>query len=247
MSEIAIIGGSGFTHLKALEITRREVVHTPFGEPSAPMTHGLLDGQPVVFLPRHGPGHTIPPHKINYRANIWALYNAGVSQVIAIAAVGGISEDMAPGMLVIPDQIIDYTYARPQTFFENDLAQVTHIDFTWPYCTDVSEALVSGAQAAGVKHVVGATYGAAQGPRLETAMEIQRMEQDGCNIVGMTGMPETSLAREIGLCYASCALVVNWAAGKSERPITLQDIEHNLNEGMLNVRAVLEQAIPEIA
>jgi len=244
MAEIAIIGGSGFSQLKTLEVIRKEVIHTPFGEPSAPLMHGLLAGVPVVFLPRHGPGHTIPPHKINYRANIWALKSLQVSHVISVAAVGGITEKMEPCALAVPDQIIDYTYGRHHTFFENDLAEVTHIDFSRPYCAEVREALIKGAQAADLSIQTEATYGTVQGPRLETAMEIRRMEQDGCDLVGMTGMPETALAREFGLCYAACALVVNWAAGKSPGEISLKDIETNLSKGMLYVHRLMEHAVP---
>ncbi|MCU7960689.1 MAG: S-methyl-5'-thioinosine phosphorylase [gamma proteobacterium symbiont of Bathyaustriella thionipta] len=244
MTEIAIIGGSGFSRLKSLQITRKEVIHTPYGEASAPLMHGLLAGVPVVFLPRHGPGHTIPPHKINYRANIWALKSIEVCNVISVAAVGGITGNMEPGVLAVPDQIIDYTYGRHQTFFENDLTKVTHIDFTRPYCEAVRQALIQGAQKSAQQVQTHATYGAVQGPRLETAMEIHRMEQDGCDLVGMTGMPEAALAREFGLCYATLALVVNWAAGKSPGEISLQEIEANLEEGMLCVHRLMEQAVP---
>jgi len=239
MTELAIIGGSGFTNLQELEIVRKEVVHTPFGEPSAPLTHGIFNGLNVVFLPRHGTAHTIPPHKVNYRANLWALKHIGVERIVGVAAVGGIRSDMAPGCIVIPDQIIDYTYGRHHTFFENDLTHVTHIDFTEPYDALLREALLKAAEMVGVKVIKNGTYGATQGPRLETAQEINRMEKDGCDLVGMTGMPETALARELGMAYACCAVVVNWGAGRSEGPITMEEIDFHLNSGMKNVRKLL--------
>jgi 5'-deoxy-5'-methylthioadenosine phosphorylase len=247
MTTVAIIGGSGLTKLKNLHITRREVICTPYGEPSAPMVFGQLSGREAVFLPRHGPGHTIPPHEVNYRANIWALKQTGVTKVIAVNAVGGISPDfLAPGTLVIPDQIIDYTYGRAHTFFGSEHKQVTHVDFTYPYCDELRKVLIEAAKRAKL-HVRGhGTYGATQGPRFETAAEILRMERNGADIVGMTGMPEAGLARELELCYASISVVVNPAAGKSKETISLKEIEKNLETGMANVRTLLEQTIPLI-
>lgn len=244
MQLVAIIGGSGLTNLKNLEITRREVVRTPFGEPSAPLVFGHLGGQQAVFLPRHGHGHTIPPHEVNYRANIWALKEAGASRVIGVNAVGGITAAMTSGRLVIPDQIIDYTYGREFTYFGNEQKPVTHIDFTWPYCDELRQTLITAAKAAGLDLAEHGTYAATQGPRFETIAEIRRIERDGGDIVGMTGMPETSLARELGLCYASVGLVVNPAAGKAEGVISIREIERTLEHGMANVRRLLEQALP---
>ncbi|MGD8308992.1 MAG: S-methyl-5'-thioinosine phosphorylase [Chromatiales bacterium] len=243
MTELAIIGGSGFTQLEGLEIIRREVVHTPFGEASAPLTHGILNGHRVVFLPRHGAGHTISPHEINYRANIWALHNIGVRRVVAMAAVGGITGRMGPGSIAVPDQIIDYTYGRDHTFFESDLTQVTHIEFSEPYCEELRKRLLAAAEGAGVVVVAGGTYAATQGPRLETAMEVKRLEKDGCDLVGMTGMPEAALARELDLCYAACAIVANWAAGKGEGPITMKQIERTLAASMDRARRLLAELV----
>ena len=239
MGKLGIIGGSGLTRLPPLEVLRREVVHTPFGEPSAPFTHGTFGDQEVVFLPRHGSGHTIPPQKINYRANIWALREIGVDRVIGVAAVGGIRADMGPLTLVLPDQIIDYTYGRKHTFFEDNLTEVKHIDFTYPYCQDLRQSLLGTASAVGETIVPEGTYGATQGPRLETAKEVERLERDGCDIVGMTGMPEAALGRELDICYACCALVVNWAAGKGAGTISLAEIEKNLAVGMDKMRSLL--------
>ncbi|MFV1997301.1 MAG: S-methyl-5'-thioinosine phosphorylase [Acidiferrobacterales bacterium] len=244
MALIAIIGGSGLTNLKNMKITRREVIRTPYGEPSAPMVYGEIEGTEIAFLPRHGPRHTIPPHEINYRANIWALKNAGITRAIAIAAVGGISKNyQSPCSIAIPDQIIDYTYAREHTFFTGADKQVTHVDFTHPYCDELRLSLVKAATNIDLAVISKGTYGATQGPRFETAAEIQRMEIDGADVVGMTGMPEAGLARELGLCYAAIALVVNPAAGKSDSKITLKEIDQNLINGMSQVRRLLESAI----
>lgn len=242
MSEIAIIGGTGLTRLQGLDITHREVVHTPYGEPSGPLTHGELSGQEVVFLARHGYGHTIPPHRINYRANLWALRSMGVSRVIAVAAVGGIREDLRPGTLVIPHQIIDYTWGRAHTFFEDDLEGVVHVDFTDPYCPDLRGRLLAAGAHCDHRVADSGTYGATQGPRLESAAEIDRLERDGCDLVGMTGMPEAALARELELSYACCAVVANRAAGRGEADIH-EEIEGNIRAGMEQVARLLERAI----
>ena len=239
MQALGIIGGSGLTRLQALEVEREEIVATPYGETSAPLTFGRFDGASVIFMPRHGAAHTIPPHRVNYRANLWAMQRVGVERVVGVAAVGGITPPMAPGVLCVPDQVIDYTWGREHTLFEADLASVTHIDFTEPYCESLRRELLRAAVATDVSVHDGGTYAATQGPRLESAAEIARLERDGCDIVGMTGMPEASLARELGLCYASLALSVNWAAGKTEGPITIAEIEHYLQQGMVRARTVL--------
>lgn len=229
--------------LKSLQIARREVVRTPYGEPSGPLTYGALCDREVVFLARHGHGHTIPPHKVNYRANLWALKDASVSTIIAVGAVGGIRTDMKPGELAIPDQIIDYTWGREHTYFEGDLAHVTHVDFTRPYCEALRKRLIQSGQEARLALRESGTYGATQGPRLETAAEIDRMERDGCHMVGMTGMPEAALARELGLCYATCAVVANWAAGREDGEIKMQDIDRHLKAGMEKLRVLLEYVV----
>lgn len=243
---IAIIGGTGLTALDTLKITHRETQSTPYGEPSSPMIHGELGGRSVVFLARHGQHHTLPPHKINYRANLWALHRIGVKQVISIAAVGGIRDDMTPGALAFPDQIVDYTWGRHCTFFEDNLSHVTHIDFTEPYCPTLRERLIEAARALNLEARESCTYAAMQGPRLETAAEIRKLERDGCDIVGMTGMPEAALARELGLRYATCAVVANRAAGKAPGEIAMADIERNLLEGMVKVKALLAEVIPTL-
>lgn len=240
---IAIIGGTGMTRLRDLEILRSETLQTPYGEASAALAIGSLHGREVVFLARHGDSHTIPPHRVNYRANLWALKHLGISRVISVCAVGGITQGAGPGAILIPDQIIDYTWGRAHTLFEDDLDAVTHIDFTEPYCEALRQQLLAAAGRAGINVLSKGTYGATQGPRLETAAEIDRMERDGCDIVGMTGMPEASLARELGLCYAACAVSANAAAGRGSGPITMEAIEAVLTGGMARVLQILEQFI----
>ena len=246
MTKIAIIGGTGLTSIQGFEITHREIVQTPFGEPSGPLVQGMFCGNKVYFLPRHGSGHTIPPHKINYRANIWALKNVGVEKVIAVNAVGGIREDMQAGTLVIPDQIIDYTVSRISTFFEEGLKQVIHIDFTEPFCEELRLSIISAADTNSINIIKEGTYASTQGPRLETAAEINRLEKDGCDLVGMTCMPEAALAREKELCYASISVVANLAAGRGTEELSMEVIEQNLNSGMTEVRKLLEAVIPNL-
>lgn len=239
---LAIIGGSGLTQLANLNVIRREVVRTPYGEPSGALTFGQLCEHPVVFLARHGYGHTIPPHRVNYQANLWALKEAGVEIIISVASVGGIRADMCPGTLVVPDQIIDYTWGRKNTFHEGTDEPVVHIDFTEPYDAAVRRRILAAAAAAGEKVFDGAVYAATQGPRLETAAEINRLERDGADVVGMTGMPEAALARELGIPYAAINVVANYAAGRadSSQRICFDSIETVLHEAMGRVRKVLD-------
>lgn len=239
---LAIIGGSGLTQLANLNVIRREVVRTPYGEPSGALTFGQLCEHPVVFLARHGYGHTIPPHRVNYQANLWALKEAGVEIIISVASVGGIRADMCPGTLVVPDQIIDYTWGRKNTFHEGTDEPVVHIDFTEPYDAAVRRRILAAAAAAGEKVFDGAVYAATQGPRLETAAEINRLERDGADVVGMTGMPEAALARELGIPYAAINVVANYAAGRadSSERICFDSIETVLHEAMGRARKVLD-------
>ncbi len=239
MTTLAIIGGTGVTRLPGLRIDRRIQSETPYGPPSAPLVQGEYRGQDILFLARHGDPHRIPPHRINYRANLWALRAAGATHIVAIAAVGGIRHDMTPGSLAVPDQIVDYTYGRSQTFFEEEHDDVVHIDFTAPYDEPIRQRLLHSARQADVRIIDGGTYGATQGPRLESAAEIARMERDGCAVVGMTGMPEAALARELQLGYACLALIANWAAGKSTESITMADIQNHLARAMADVERLL--------
>jgi 5'-methylthioadenosine phosphorylase len=242
---LGIIGGSGLSRLANLEVMRRQVVRTPFGEPSGALTFGRIRGREVVFLARHGYGHTIPPHEVNYRANIWALHAQNVTDVVSIASVGGIRSDLAPGVLAVPDQIIDYTHGRASTFFGRSERGVTHVDFTRPYCEALRQRLLEAATRAGEAIVAGGTYAATQGPRLETAAEIDRLERDGADMVGMTGMPEAVLAREIGLCYAAIAVVVNHAAGRgaSVAGIRMEAIAEVSQRAAARVRNILDHLV----
>ncbi len=242
---LGIIGGSGLSQLANLELPRRQAVRTPYGEPSGPLTLGSMGGQQVVFLARHGYGHNIAPHEVNYRANLWALRAAKVDAVISVASVGGIRRELGPGAIVIPHQIVDYTWGRAATFFEGAGTQVTHVDFTHPYSANLRARLLAAARAAGEAAVDGAVYAATQGPRLETAAEINRLERDGADLVGMTGMPEAALARELGLDYAAIAVVANYAAGRgeSEHEISLERIATVLEEAMGRVRRIIDQLV----
>ncbi len=242
---LGIIGGTGLTQLANLQIAHRRVARTPYGEPSGALTFGRLCDQEVVFLARHGYGHTIPPHEVNYRANLWALKDHGVDRIVSVATVGGIHPQLIPGTLVIPDQIIDYTHGRASTFFVEGDRPVTHRDFTVPYCTAMRAALLQAAASAGISLRDGGVYAAVQGPRLETAAEINRYERDGADMVGMTGMPEAYLARELDLCYAAVGAVVNHAAGRglSSDAIQMEEIQAVLGEVMLQVRHLLEQLV----
>jgi 5'-deoxy-5'-methylthioadenosine phosphorylase len=242
---LGIIGGSGLTQLGNLQDIRREVARTPYGEPSGALTFGKLNQREVVFIARHGYGHTIPPHAVNYRANIWALQSAGADRIVSVASVGGIRPDLKPGALAVPAQIIDYTHGRKHTYFDTIDQPVTHVDFTRPYCDQLREELLQAAGRVKLPLVPDGVYAATQGPRLESAAEIDRLARDGADMVGMTGMPEAGLAREIGVCYAAVAVVANWAAGRgdSTQAIQLDTIRAVLTEAMGRVRLLLEALV----
>jgi 5'-methylthioinosine phosphorylase len=222
MSAYAVIGGTGLAQLDGLEIVQQHDVQTPYGEPSGPIDEGRLLGHTVFFLHRHGASKSIPPHLINYRANLWALQSLGVENVIAINAVGGISLAMHPGRLLIPDQLIDYSWGREHTFDTGDAGLLMHIEFTEPYDRALRMSLLAAAQSARISCEDSGVHGITQGPRLETAAEIVRMARDGCDVVGMTGMPEAALARELNMPYACICMVVNAAAGLGDVPLTLE-------------------------
>ena len=238
---LAIIGGRGLTQLADFKITHQQVMRTPYGEPSGALTFGTINQHEVMFLARHGYGHNIPPHEVNYRANLWALYEQGAKRVIAVASVGGIRADLLPGTLVVPDQIIDYTYGRAFTYFDGHEKPVTHIDFTYPYTAALRKQILTAAGLAREVCLDGGVYAAMQGPRLETAAEINRLERDGADMVGMTGMPEASLARELGLSYATIGVVVNHAAGRgnSRAGVDLGTISKIAEPAMARVRSIL--------
>lgn len=243
MAKVAILGGTGLTRLEELTVLRREVVYTPYGEPSGPLTYGMLAGCEAVFLARHGYGHTIPPHQVNYRANLWALKSIGITEVIAFASVGSIHHRMTPGTLAVPRQIVDYTHGRPNSYFDD--GHVVHIDFSEPYDLKLRSAILDAGKTAGLTIHDGGVYAATQGPRLETAAEINRFEKDGCDMVGMTGMPETALARELDLHYATCSLVTNWAAGRNPSGETIHsEIREHLRAGVRQVYKLLGALLP---
>ncbi len=236
---VGIIGGTGLTEYPDLTIRKEESVLTDLGATSAPLIFGELQGVDVVFLARHGHPHKFPPNKVNYRANILALKEAGVSEIIAVNAVGGITDKMDSEVICIPDQIIDYTHGREDTFFDGVYKALEHIDYSHPYDHQIIQRILSAAEAAKESVVPRGVYGATQGPRLETVAEIARMERDGCDLVGMTGMPEAVLARELEIPYACISLVVNKAAGKSNDIITMDEIVAALNNGMSKVKKII--------
>lgn len=239
---LAIIGGRGLSQLANLKITHRQVMRTPYGEPSGAFLFGTLDHHEVIFLARHGYGHTIPPHLVNYRANLWALREQGVTEVVSVATVGGIRADLTPGVIVVPDQIIDYTHGRDSTFFEVRDKTYSNADFTLPYSSALRERILGSAVNAGQQFVDGGVYAATQGPRLDSIAEINRYERDGADMVGMTGMPETALAKELELHYATIAVVANHAAGRGDSAmrINVESVNATAEAAMERVRKVLE-------
>lgn len=243
MTVYAIIGGTGLTQLEGLTLKDSVELDTPYGVPSAAIQRGEFAGREVLFLARHGHPHRFPPHQVNYRANLWALKQAGAEAVLAVNAVGGIHAAMGSGHLCVPHQIIDYTWGREHTYFAGDIDHVTHIDFSHPYDEALRQRLIGALQALGYPHSSHGVYAATQGPRLETVAEIAKLERDGCDIVGMTGMPEAALARELELPYACLSLVVNPAAGKSSGIITMAEIEQALLDGIGKVREVLGRVL----
>lgn len=239
---LAIIGGTGVYKLAQLENTEAHQPVTPYGPPSGPIRIGDLAGRRVAFLARHGEGHSLPPHKINYRANLAALKALGATKVLAINTVGGITESFGPRVLACPDQLIDYTWGRISTLSEEPGTEVLHVDFGDPYTPSLRERVLGAAGRAGVTLVGHGCYGATQGPRLETKAEIARMKRDGCDLVGMTGMPEAGLARELGLDYACLAIVANWAAGAGPNPdevITFEDVLANVAAASAGLPALI--------
>ena len=243
---LAIIGGSGLYSLPDSGEPEIHSVATEFSPEEVTVAIYATEVGPVAFLPRHGASHQIPPHRINYRANIAALKETGVAEIIAINAVGGITAAMAPGALILPDQIIDYTSGRDATFYDGQSGQVVHVDFSNPFSERLSARLKLAGEATNLQVETsrsvqsGGVYGCTQGPRLETAAEIKRLLNDGCDVVGMTAMPEATLAREKEIDYAMLALSVNWAAGIKEGVITMDDIQAVMKEGMEFIASVIQ-------
>jgi len=243
MTVYAIIGGTGLTQLEGLSLKDAIELDTPYGAPSAAIQRGEFAGREVLFLARRGHPHRFPPHQVNYRANLWALKQAGAEAILAVNAVVGIHAAMGSGHLCVPHQIVDYTWGREHTYFAGDIEHVTHIDFSHPYDEALRLKLIAALQALGYAYSSHGVYAATQGPRLETVAEVAKLERDGCDIIGMTGMPEAALARELDLPYACLSLVVNPAAGKSSGIITMAEIEQALHEGIGKGREVLGRVL----
>ena len=258
---LGIIGGSGWSSVEWLQIVEQRTVSTPFGVPSGPLQFGYYNGSQssgtraaldatvqatansaarICFLARHGSTHTIPPHKVNYRANVQAMYDAGVDSVISINAVGACNAVLQPGSLVLPDQIIDYTYGREHTFFDSLDDYTSHVEFTEPLSSALRAQLLECASQLALALKDGATYGCTQGPRFETAAEIRRLLRDGCDLVGMTLMPEAALCRERNLPLASICMVVNAAAGIGDEPISMAGIENAIATASGDIRRLIE-------
>lgn len=239
--DLAVIGGTGLYRLAALSGVQAVEGDTPYGAPSGPVRVGELAGRRVAFLARHGEGHSLPPHRVNYRANLWRLKDLGARRVLAVNTVGGITDGYGPQVLGLPDQLIDYTWGRTSSFWDGEGSEVLHVDFGDPYTPSLRADVLAAAKKAGVALVDGGCYGATQGPRLETRAEIARMRRDGCDLVGMTGMPEAGLARELGLDYACLAIVANWAAGCGDAAeITLEEVLANVEAASAGLPGLLE-------
>lgn len=244
-ARLGVIGGTGMDRWPGLEIDRNEVIETPYGTPSAALQLGRIHGVHALFLARHGDSHAIPPHRVNYRANLWALQHCGVRSVIAIAAVGSMAQWLPPGQVAVPADLIDYTWGRDQTYSDSADAPLQHVEFTAPYSARIRRELLHAALSKRLDIAEGGVLGVTQGPRLETAAEVQRLQRDGCDMVGMTGMPEAALARELTLDYACLAVSVNWAAGLGQDDIH-GEIEQSIERGMVKVQAVLAGALPAL-
>lgn len=249
----AIIGGSGFYEYEALNSQTKIELQTPYGSHSKPLIKGKLNDTECVFIPRHCWGHKIPPHKVNYRANLWALNQLKVTNIIGTNVVGGISKHMMPGTLLLPDQLIDYTYGREHSFFDGntnfdcDTFQITsHVDFTEPYSPQLRKKILNFFSEEKISSVSSGVYGCVQGPRLETAAEIQRLKKDGCDVVGMTTMPEAALARELGIHYAALTVVVNWAAGIKEKALLMDEIIKTIEVNMMKIKEFLPNMVREL-
>ena len=238
---LALVGGTGLTELE--DAAETLVLDTPYGAPSAPVRVVETEPLRLLFLPRHGNPHRFPPHCVNYRANMWALREAGVDHVLAVSAVGGISRGYTPGALAAPDQLIDYSWGREHTYCDSENAPLVHVDFSHPYEGPLRKALLHSAANHSIEVIDGGCIGVFQGPRLESAAEVEKARRDGCDMAGMTSLPEAGLARELGLDYAGIAVISNWGAGVSDELISEDDIAETLREPMTRVRALVRALI----
>ena len=242
---IGLIGGSGLYEIEGLETTKEVAVATPYGQSSAVYKIGTLGAEEIVFLSRHGIPHSIPPQKINYRANIWGFKHLGIERIISVNAVGGINKDLTPGDIVLLDQIIDMTYgARESTFYDKD--KVVHIDFTNPYCHEMRDFIIKASQNIGLPIKTVGTYICVNGPRLETAKEIQFFSMIGADVVGMTAMPEASLARELEICISGISVVTNYAAGTSEKKLTTTEVVETMKNSTDRIKSLIKEIIMHV-
>jgi 5'-methylthioadenosine phosphorylase len=241
MPIIGVIGGSGLYDIPGLEITDSAKLSSPYGEPSDVYRIGRLSGKEVAFLPRHGSMHHIQPHKINYRANIWGFRELGVKKIISVGASGGISGRMKPGLITLPDQIIDMTSGRPSTFYDEE--EVIHVDFTEPFCRDLRNYLIRAAEQSKVGVGESGLYVCVNGPRLETAAEIKTFSLWGADMVGMTAMPEASLARELEICFAGISVITNYAAGITNRRLTTTEVVETMQAASEEIKLLLKTLI----
>lgn len=237
MPVFGVIGGSGIYQIPGLEIKESVKIGTPFGEPSDLYRLGAVSGREVAFLPRHGSLHDIPPHRINYRANIWGFRELGVSRILSITAAGGISKEMSPGSIAFLDQVIDFTSGRQATFYDGH--EVIHVDFTEPFCPELRHFLADAAAGSNVSVARGGTYLCVNGPRLETAAEIRLFRSVGADVVGMTLMPEASLARELEICFAGISVVTNLAAGITGERLTTTEVVEMMKDSTGKIQAIL--------
>lgn len=245
MPAIGVIGGSGLYEMEGLEVLEERQMMSPYGEPSAPFCIAKYEGQTLAFLPRHGLRHNIHPHRVNYRANLWAMRELGVERIFSVCSTGGITEDMAPGALVVLDQVIDWTQgARASTFYEDD--KVVHVDFTEPFCPELRGALLSASRDLAIEAKDGGTYLCVNGPRLESRAEIEFFKGAGAHVVGMTGMPEAALARELEICYSSLAVVTNRAAGITGQKLTTTEVVDTMKQARLSIEGLIKRALSNI-
>jgi len=241
---LALVGGTGLNELD--ESLESISIETPFGRPSADIRVIETDPLRLLFLPRHGNPHRFPPHCVNYRANMWALREAGADHVLAVYAVGGVCDPYGPATLAAPDQLIDYTWGRQHTYCDSEHIELEHVDFTKPYDGALRRSLLAAAEKASIEVVDGGCIGVFQGPRLESAAEVEKARRDGCHMAGMTALPEAGLARELGLDYAGLAVVSNWGAGVSGELLSEEDIAETLKGPMMRVRTLLRTLAKEL-
>jgi 5'-methylthioadenosine phosphorylase len=243
--KIGLIGGSGLYEIEGLEISEEVSISTPYGEPSSVYKTGTISDIEVIFLPRHGEKHAIPPHKINYRANIWGFRHLGVERIISVSATGGINKELDAGNIVLLDQVIDMTMgARPSTFY--DEGRVIHVDLTNPYCPEMRDLFIKASDAVKLPLKTSGTYVCSNGPRLETAGEIKFFSIAGADVVGMTAMPEAALARELEICLCGLAVVANPAAGTYEGKLTVTEVLETMKKSSDRIKALIKEAILNI-